>query len=124
MALTLSSLNNARSTVIVDFQSEQFSVTYNPALLTREFLDSMPNTFNGTYEALSKIVVDWDIKVNEKDKTNLGTDVESMSVLPLPVVQAIFQKIMEDVNDGSQGKASGDSSLPPETSGSFPTGTK
>lgn len=99
MPLDLAALKKTKRTVKFKFNKSPVSVTYNLALITKDFYDRVAKrTEDGereytSYQYLADVIEDWDIT---EDGAKVVPTAELLESLPTAFVQALDQAIFED----------------------------
>lgn len=115
MPLDVANLAVNIATVVIPVDEETVVINYRPAKITTKRVAAVDPTRtddDGVDEMsvfFAEIIDSWDIM---KGGEPLPIEPAEIAALPLFMLRLIFKKIMEDVSDGTAGKASPGSSSP------------
>ena len=90
----------------VEYEGQKLNVTYKPAVITTEFASDMKQAeddqdANGMAKGAHLMLTDWDM-TNQGDPIEIS--LELLRQLPLGLLGAIFQAVMNDVSAGESTK--------------------
>lgn len=90
----------------VEYEGQQLNVTYKPAVITTEFAADMKHAedkqdVNGMARGAGLMISDWDMTYEGE---YLKPNNELLRQLPLGLLGAIFQAVMNDVTAGEETK--------------------
>jgi len=119
VGLDLAAVAINQATCSVDFMGQSAKIAYRPSVITQDALEKT-GTDDGFMEFFVAVVSDWDVTEGRK---KIPLTIPALKAIPLVLLRAIFQAIMEDGGQGEAPAASSGGSRSKGKTATAPSGT-
>lgn len=104
MGFDLNALAGKTAQVQVHFMGHTAIVTYDPSFLTADTMRKAGSNDDGIFgEFMTGLIKDWDLT---KGKRKVPITPAGLSTVPIVFLRAVYQTVLRDSGDDSEGKAS------------------